>query len=88
MSAQWKHTYRGPGFKAHLLAILVFIVPKIGAAADLAIKIPSRRYRRTVFAKRESHGGYRFDAALDKFGVRAEVLDCAREYRSRHGTIT
>ena len=37
----WKHTYRGPGFKAHLLAILVFIVPKIGAASDLAIKIPS-----------------------------------------------
>jgi hypothetical protein len=31
----------GPGFKAHLLAILVFIVPKIGAASDLAIKIPS-----------------------------------------------
>ena len=27
--------------KAHLLAILVFIIPKIGAAADLAIKIPS-----------------------------------------------
>jgi hypothetical protein len=36
----WKHTYRGPGFKAHLLAIFVRIVPKIGAAADLAIKIP------------------------------------------------
>jgi hypothetical protein len=38
---RWKHTYRGPGFKAHLLAILVFIVPKIGAASDLAIKIPT-----------------------------------------------
>lgn len=37
----WKHTYRGPGFKAHLLAILVFIVPKVGAASDLAIKIPN-----------------------------------------------
>ena len=37
----WKHTYRGPGFKAHLLAILVFIVPKIGSASDLAIKIPN-----------------------------------------------
>ena len=37
----WKHTYKGPGFKAHLLAILVFIVPKIGAASDLAIKIPT-----------------------------------------------
>jgi hypothetical protein len=37
----WRHTYKGPGFKAHLLAILVFIVPKIGAASDLAIKIPT-----------------------------------------------
>lgn len=38
---RWRHTYKGPGFKAHLLAILVFIVPKIGAASDLAIKIPN-----------------------------------------------
>jgi hypothetical protein len=38
---RWKHTFRGPGFKAHLVAILVFIIPKIGAASDLAIKIPT-----------------------------------------------
>jgi hypothetical protein len=38
---RWRHTYKGPGFKAHLLAILVFIVPKIGAVSDLAIKIPT-----------------------------------------------
>jgi len=38
---RWKHTYKGPGFKAHLLAIAVFLVPKIGGAADLAIKIPT-----------------------------------------------
>src|ERR1700746_1674951 len=31
---RWKHTYRGPGFKAHLLAILVLVVPKIGSASD------------------------------------------------------
>jgi len=37
----WRHTYKGPGIKAHLLAIVVFIVPKIGSAADLAIKIPT-----------------------------------------------
>lgn len=36
----WKHAFKGPGIKAHLLAVLVFIVPKIGGAADLAIKIP------------------------------------------------
>lgn len=38
---RWKHTYKGPGFKVHLLAILVFVVPKFGGAADLAIKIPT-----------------------------------------------
>jgi hypothetical protein len=38
---RWKHTYRGPGVKAHLLAILVLIIPKVGAVADLAIKIPN-----------------------------------------------
>src|SRR5246127_5401299 len=38
---RWKHPYKGPGFKAHLLAIVVFLVPKIGGAADLAIKIPT-----------------------------------------------
>lgn len=38
---RWRHTYKGPGFKAHLLAILIFMVPKIGAASDLAIKIPN-----------------------------------------------
>jgi len=37
----WKHTYKGPGIRAHLLAILVFAVPKIGGASDLAIKIPT-----------------------------------------------
>ena len=36
----WKHAHKGPGFKAHLLAIVVFLVPKVGGAADLAIKIP------------------------------------------------
>jgi len=38
---RWKHTYKGPGVKAHLLAVVVFLVPKIGAASDLAIKIPT-----------------------------------------------
>jgi hypothetical protein len=38
---KWKHTQKGPGVKAHLLALLVFIVPKIGPLSDLAIKIPN-----------------------------------------------
>jgi hypothetical protein len=38
---RWKHTYHGPGVRVHLLAVLVLIVPKIGSASDLAIKIPN-----------------------------------------------
>ncbi len=49
---RWKHTFRPPGFKAHLIAALIFIVPKIGAASDLAIKIPTQdtelRYLKSV----------------------------------------
>jgi hypothetical protein len=49
---KWKSTKKGPGIKAHLLAILVFIIPKIGAASDLAIKIPNPQtyemYQRSV----------------------------------------
>ncbi|MFY9908452.1 MAG: zinc dependent phospholipase C family protein [Candidatus Sulfotelmatobacter sp.] len=37
----WAHTFKGPGIKAHLLAVLVFIVPKVGPVSDLAIKIPT-----------------------------------------------
>lgn len=37
----WAHTFRGPGIRAHLLAVLVFLIPKIGAASDLAIKVPN-----------------------------------------------
>jgi hypothetical protein len=48
----WAHAFKGPGFKAHLLAVLVFIVPKVGGASDLAIKIPTpdteERYLRSV----------------------------------------
>jgi len=38
---RWNHPYSGPGFKAHLLAIVVFLVPKVGPISDLAIKIPT-----------------------------------------------
>jgi Zinc dependent phospholipase C len=37
----WANTYHGPGVRAHLLAALVFLVPKVGPASDLAIKIPN-----------------------------------------------
>ena len=46
---RWKHTYKGPGFKAHLLAVFVFIVPKVGGAADLAIKVPTPETQHLYF---------------------------------------
>lgn len=58
----WRHTYKEPGIKAHLLAAFVFLVPKVGAASDLAIKIPTpetqdwylRSVNRTVDVFRET----------------------------------
>ncbi len=69
----WKHTYRGPGFKAHLLAILVFIVPKIGSAADLAIKIPNHETEE-LYLSSVNHTVDSFHAALDKLGSEPKVL--------------
>lgn len=38
---RWRDTYHTPGFKAHLLAGVVFIMPKIGPISILAIKVPN-----------------------------------------------
>jgi hypothetical protein len=63
---KWKHTYRGPGIKGHFMAILIFLVPKIGAASDLAIKIPTPEtqdnYLRSVLKTEAA-----FREALQKF---------------------
>ena len=39
----WAYTYKRPGIGPHLLAVVVKIVPKIGPAAMLAIKIPNEK---------------------------------------------
>ncbi|MBV9086060.1 MAG: zinc dependent phospholipase C family protein [Acidobacteriaceae bacterium] len=36
----WKQPSNRPGFGSHVLAVLVKILPKIGAISDLAIKVP------------------------------------------------
>jgi Zinc dependent phospholipase C len=36
----WARAFKGPGIRAHLLAVLVFISPKVGPLSDLALKIP------------------------------------------------
>ncbi|HEV2470846.1 MAG TPA: zinc dependent phospholipase C family protein [Candidatus Sulfotelmatobacter sp.] len=65
---KWKHSYHGPGIRAHLLAVLVFLVPKIGAASDLAIKIPTTatedRYIRSL-----NHTLDVFREAVDKLAT-------------------
>ena len=38
---KWKRKRKEPGIRAHLLAVVVFLIPKIGGASDLAIKIPN-----------------------------------------------
>jgi hypothetical protein len=63
---KWKHTEKGPGVKAHLLAILVFIVPKVRGISDLAIKIPTpdtyQMYQTSV-----NHAADIFRDQLNKF---------------------
>ena len=61
----WKHTYKGPGFKAHLLAVVVFLVPKIGGASDLAIKIPNAQTQQ-LYLKSVNHTVDAFRETLQK----------------------
>ncbi len=37
----WARTFKEPGVTAHLLALMVFVLPKVGPVSDLAIKIPT-----------------------------------------------
>jgi Zinc dependent phospholipase C len=39
----WAYTYKKPGIGPHLLAIIIKIIPKIGPARYLAIKIPDQQ---------------------------------------------
>jgi len=70
---RWKHTYRGPGFKAHILAFFVFIVPKVGPAADLAIKIPNHDTEE-LYLRSVNHTVDSFRAALEKLGSEPKTL--------------
>jgi hypothetical protein len=39
----WAYTYKKPGIGLHLVAVIIWIVPKIGPASMLAIKIPDEQ---------------------------------------------
>lgn len=65
----WSRAYRGPGFIAHVLAVVIKILPKIGPISMLAIKIPDREtegwyvrsVNHTVDVYREMLDGLRAD---------------------------
>ena len=69
---KWR-PYRRPGFKAHLLAILVFIVPKIGPLSDLAIKIPSRETEE-LYLQSVNHTVDAFRGALHQLSASTGLL--------------
>lgn len=68
----WKSSYSGPGFRAHLLAVFVFIVPKIGPASDLAIKIPNADTEEW-YVKSLNHTVDEFRGILQKLAANADV---------------
>ncbi len=68
---RWKHTYRGPGFKAHLIAILIFLTPRIGAASDLAIKIPTPETQEN-YLKSVNHTEASFRRELEKIAAQPD----------------
>ncbi len=43
---RWHKAFKGPGFGSHLLAAVVWMVPKIGPVSMLAIKIPNAETQR------------------------------------------
>lgn len=63
----WKRANREPGVRAHLLAIFVFIIPKIGAASDLAIKIPTAQTQES-YLRSLNHTVDAFEETLHDFG--------------------
>ncbi len=60
---RWSHTYKAPGFRIHLLAAVVFLIPKIGPAANLAIKIPSSETELS-YIKSVNHTVDQYDATI------------------------
>ncbi len=61
----WGRAYRGPGFGPHVLAVIVKIVPKIGPAAMLAIKIPDRHIEE-MYIESVNHTVDTYIAALNR----------------------
>jgi zinc dependent phospholipase C len=86
----WKRAFKGPGFGAHLLAILVFVIPKVGAASDLAIKIPTpetqERYLNSVNRTVDTFRAMLQQAMMDGASLALANIDLDTGDRVRRGT--
>jgi hypothetical protein len=69
---KWKAKRRGPGVKAHLLAALIWVLPKVGAISDLAIKIPTTKTEEDYFHS-VNHAVDQFEELLHR--LQSEVND-------------
>lgn len=85
---QWENAYRKPGFRGHLAAGIIFLVPKIGPAALLGIKIPSHDTQQLyAHSINETLSHYRKrlkeaeSAPLDGFGLVDRDLDTGAKVR-------
>ncbi len=63
---KWTGKNRGPGVKAHLLAGVVLLAPKIGPISDLAIKIPNPNTQE-LYLRSVNHTGDRLRELLEQF---------------------
>jgi len=61
----WQKAFKGPGFGSHLLAVVVRILPKIGPASLLSIKIPNAETQEW-YVRSVNHTVDRFQTTLNK----------------------
>lgn len=67
----WNGYRRGPGFLTHLLAVFIVIVPKIGAASDLAIRGPNEDTK-AEFVRSVVHTMSRYRELLGELPITAQ----------------
>lgn len=73
----WQNTRKKAGFKTHLLAFLVIIMPKIGPASDLSIKIPTEETESKYIAS--------VNRSLDRY---QDLLDRLHQFPAENPKIT
>ncbi len=84
----YAHAYQGPGFLAHLSAVLIRILPPVGAAAMLHIKIPDHEtqqlYERSInetLAHYRKHLQELSSQGIERFDLADRDLDTGAKVR-------